>query len=333
MPHAPAVASRAQSFWIAAPGRGELRATTLPAPTADEVLVRALYSGVSRGTESLVFLGRVPASEHARMRCPFQEGEFPAPLKYGYASVGVVERGPVALRDRVVFCLHPHQTHYVVPAAAAVPLPAGVPAGRAVLAANLETAVNALWDAGPRIGDAIAVVGAGVLGALVAWLAARIPGCRVQLIDREPRRAALAQALGVAFATPAEAQPGMDLVLHASGAPGGLELALQLAAFEACVVELSWYGEQTVPLALGGAFHSQRLQLRSSQVGHVAAPQRARWSQRRRLELALALLAAPELDALISGEDEFSALPSLMPRLAAAAGDALCHRIRYTGSA
>jgi threonine dehydrogenase-like Zn-dependent dehydrogenase len=322
-----------QAFWVTAPGHGELRTEVLPEPGADEVLVRALYSGISRGTESLVFLGRVPASEYARMRAPFQAGEFPAPVKYGYSSVGIVEQGPAPLRDRVVFCLHPHQARYVVPAAAVTPLPAGVPAGRAVLAANMETAVNGLWDAAPRLGDVISVVGGGVVGALVAWLAGRIPGCRVQLVDSQAGRATLAQALGVEFATPGAARGGADLVVHASGAPEGLELALRLAAFEARVIDLSWYGDREVPLALGGAFHSQRLTLRSSQVGHVATAQRARWNHERRRELALELLAAPQLDALVSGEDDFAALPALMPRLVAGAGHVLCHRIRYTETA
>jgi NADPH:quinone reductase-like Zn-dependent oxidoreductase len=320
----------AQAFWVTAPGSGAIRTEALPAPGPDEVLVRALYSGVSRGTEALVFAGQVPASEYARMRAPFQAGDFPAPVKYGYASVGIVEQGPAALRDQVVFCLHPHQTRYVVPASAVTPVPHDVPAGRAVLAANLETAINGLWDAAPRVGDTISVIGAGVVGALVAWLAGRMPGCRVQLVDRQPARAALARTLGVEFAAPAAARGGADVVVHASGSAEGLALALRLAAFEATVTDLSWYGDRSVPLALGEAFHSQRLTLQSSQVGQVAVAQRARWSHRRRLELALSLLAAPQLDALISGEDDFTTLPALLPRLVASAGEALCHRVRYT---
>jgi threonine dehydrogenase-like Zn-dependent dehydrogenase len=320
----------AAAFWIAAPGRGEIRPETLPVPAPDEVLVRTLYSGISRGTESLVFAGRVPESERARMRAPFQCGDFPAPVKYGYASVGVVERGPAGLEGETVFCLYPHQTRYVVPARAVQPLPRGLPPARAVLAANAETALNGLWDAAVQPGDRVRVIGAGVVGCLVAWLAARIPGCEVQLVDLLPARAATAAALGVPFALPAEAEAGGDVVIHASGAPEGLALALRLAAFEATIVEMSWYGDRVVPLALGEGFHAKRLQIRSSQVGHVATAQRARWDHARRLQLALRLLAegdAPE--ALLSGEDEFAALPQVMARLAAAPGTTLCHRIRY----
>src|SRR5690606_27780715 len=217
MPTPPSAAARA--FWITAPGRGEIRAETLAPPASGEVVVETLYSGISRGTESLVFAGRVPPSEHGRMRAPFQVGDFPAPVKYGYASVGRVVHGPAALRGRIVFCLYPHQTRYVVPADAVHPLPEGVPPGRAVLAANLETAVNGLWDAAPAVGDRIAVVGAGTIGCLVAWLAARIPGARVELIDIDPDKRTAADALGVRFAGPDTASADADVVVHASGTP------------------------------------------------------------------------------------------------------------------
>lgn len=317
----------AHAFWVTAPGRGEIRAERLPAAGCGDAVVRTLYSGISRGTESLVQAGRVPPSEYARMRAPFQAGEFPAPVKYGYANVGLVEAGPAALNGRTVFCLYPHQTRYVVPADALHVLPGAVPPGRAVLAANLETALNGLWDAGPLPGDRIAVVGGGTVGCLVAWLAGRIPGCIVELVDVAPARAAIAATLGVRFASPGSAARDADLVIHASGAPAGLATALELAGVEATVVELSWFGDRAVSLPLGGAFHARRLTLRSSQVGSLPPAQRPRWTHRRRLELALALLADPALDALISGESAFAELPAVLPTLAA--GDALCHRIRY----
>jgi threonine dehydrogenase-like Zn-dependent dehydrogenase len=319
--------SDAHAFWVTAAGRGEIRAVRLPAARDGDAVVRALYSGISRGTESLVHAGRVPPSEYARMRAPFQDGEFPAPVKYGYASVGVVEDGPAQLRGRAAFCLYPHQTRYVVPADALHLLPENVPAARAVLAANLETAINGLWDAAPRVGDRIGVVGAGTVGCLVAWLAARMPGCRVQLIDVNPARERVATALGAPFSLPAEAAGDLDLVIHASGAPDGLATALRLAGDEATVVELSWFGDREVALPLGGAFHARRLTLRSSQVGTLPPAQRPRWTHRRRLELALTLLADPVLDVLISGESPFAALPATMATLAGT--DALCHRIVY----
>ena len=319
----------ARAFWIAAPGRGEIRSETLAAPAADEVVVRALFSGVSRGTEALVFQGRVPVSEHERMRAPFQEGAFPAPVKYGYASVGAVERGPADLQQRRVFTLFPHQTRYVVPARSVTVLPDDVPSSRAVLAANLETAINGLWDARPHVGDRVTVVGAGTVGCLVAWLAGRIAGCVVELVDVNPQRASVARALGVAFATPSAATDGADIVIHVSGSASGLALSLNLAAFEATIVEMSWYGDAAVPLALGERFHARRLTLKSSQVGAVAATQRARWDHQRRMRLALSMLAEPALDVLITGESDFEALPEVMATLATAPGDTLCHRIRY----
>lgn len=322
----------ARAFWIRHPGDGEIRDQDLGSPGDGEVVVRALYSGISRGTETLVFAGRVPPSEHARMRAPFQEGDFPAPVKYGYASVGVVEHGPPALAGRTVFCLHPHQSRYVVPASAVAPVPDTVPAQRAVLAANMETAVNALWDAPPRVGDRVAVVGGGALGCLLARLASRIPGVDVELVDVNPARAAVADALHVGFAAPASARGGADLVLHTSATGQGLDTALALAGFEATVVELSWYGDRGVPVHLGSQFHAGRLKLISSQVGHVAAARRARRAPGARLALALALLEDATLDALITGEDAFEALPQVMARLAGGGLDAICHRIAYAPS-
>jgi NADPH:quinone reductase-like Zn-dependent oxidoreductase len=320
----------ARAFWVTAPGRGEIRNEALRAPGEGEVLIRALYSGISRGTEALVFGGHVPPSERERMRAPFQEGDFPAPVKYGYSMVGRVERGPDATTGRTVFVLHPHQTRFVVPADAVHLLPDGTPPARVVLAALLETALNGVWDARPHVGDRIAVIGAGTVGCLVAWLASRIPGCDVELIDINPRRATVARELGVRFAEPSAAARDTDLVFHASGTPEGLELALDVAGVEARIIELSWFGDRTVPLPLGGAFHARRLTIASSQVGRIAPSQRPRWDTRRRMQLVLALLNDPRLDVLISGESAFEELPGVMATLARAPGDTLCHRIRYS---
>jgi NADPH:quinone reductase-like Zn-dependent oxidoreductase len=321
---------KASAFWIARPGVGEIRDEPLPALAAGRVRVRTLYSGVSRGTESLVFQGRVPPSEYERMRCPHQAGQFPGPIKYGYSNVGTVVDGPERLRGRPVFCLYPHQTAYVVPEDAVVPLPDDVPAARAVLAANMETALNAMWDAEPRLGDRMSVVGAGVLGCLTAYLAGRIPGVEVELVDVKPERARVAAALGVRFVLPGAASRARDLVLHASGTPLGLRTALDLAAPETTIVELSWYGDAEVSLPLGQAFHVGRLTVRSSQVGTVSPRARSRFSHRARLAMALSLCSDPALDALIEGESAFADLPAVMAELSASGGGPLCRRLRYS---
>lgn len=320
---------RARAFWTLAPGRGDIRSEALVEPDGQQARIRALCSGISRGTETLVFLGQVPPSQYEAMRCPLQVGDFPGPLKYGYCSVGVVEAGPAEWIGRRVFCLHPHQDVYLAPIGLLNAVPDPVSNARAALAANMETAVNGLWDAGPRVGDRIAVVGAGVVGCLVAALAARLPGCEVELIDIDPRRAALAAQLGCRFALPDAATEGADLVVHASGNPAGLATALRLAGFESTVLEMSWYGERSVALPLGESFHSKRLVIKSSQVGSVATPQRARWSHQRRMALALSLLADPVFDSLISGSSVFDALPETLARLAHDPSGALCHLITY----
>ncbi|MGW7367772.1 zinc-dependent alcohol dehydrogenase [Streptomyces sp. NPDC054841] len=319
----------ARAFWLRSPGNGEIRDVALPEPGADDVVVRALCSGVSRGTESLVFRGGVPESQYSAMRAPFQDGEFPGPVKYGYLSVGLVEEGPRHLVGRTVFCLHPHQSRYVVPASAVTPVPDTVPAGRAVLAGTVETAVNALWDAAPMVGDRIAVVGAGMIGCSVAALASRYPGVRVQLVDSDPARATVAGALGVDFALPEDALGDCDLAVHASATEAGLTRALELLAPEGTVLELSWYGDRRISLPLGEAFHSGRLVLRGSQVGRVAQARRSRRTFADRLALSLDLLADPAFDALITGECAFEELPSVMSRITAGDLPGLCHRVRY----
>lgn len=316
----------ARAFWTVGEGLGEIREETLAPPGPGEVLVEALFSGVSRGTESLVLRGLVPASERERMRAPFQAGAFPFPVKYGYLSVGRVVRGAPDLEGRVVFCLHPHQSRYVVPATAVVPVPDRVDPARAVLAGNMETALNAIWDASLGPGDRVAVVGAGVVGALVAYLAARVVGCGVELVDVLPERAELARTLGASFATPEHATPDADVVFHASATAEGLATAITIAGVESTIVELSWYGARAPAVPLGGAFHSRRLTLRSSQVGALPAARRARWTARRRLELAVSLLADPALDALVDGECTLEELPRVLPRLARG----LCQRVRYS---
>jgi len=292
-----------------------------------------LHSGVSRGTESIVFGGRVPSSQYDAMRAPFQEGEFPGPVKYGYLNVGVVERGPANLAGRTVFCLYPHQTRYVVPAAAVTVVPDGVPPARAVLAGTVETAVNALWDAAPLIGDRVAVVGAGMVGCCVARLLARFPACEVTLVDIDPERAKLARALGVDFADPHEAPRDQDLVVHASATASGLQLALDLLRTEGTALDLSWYADTPVSLPLGGAFHSRRLTIRSSQVGLMSPSRRSSRTTADRLALALELLHDEAFDEVLAGPTPFADLPQLMARLTSPGTPGGCHLISYDGGA
>ena len=323
--------TEAHAFWLRAPGIGEIRPVTLPEPGRDEVMVRTLRSGVSRGTETLVFRGSVPPGQYAAMRAPFQEGDFPAPVKYGYLNVGAVEQGPEDLHGRTVFCLYPHQSAYVVPARAVTVVPDDVPPTRAVLAGTVETAVNALWDAGPLLGDRVAVVGAGMVGCCVARLLSRFPAVEVTLVDVDPGRAEVAAALGVEFALPADAPGGRDLVIHASATSAGLQRSLELLAPEGTVIELSWYGDDEVRLSLGGAFHSSRLGIRASQVGTVSPARAGRRTTADRLTLALQLLRDPAFDALVTGQSHFSELPDVMARLSTGSLAALCHTITYDG--
>jgi 2-desacetyl-2-hydroxyethyl bacteriochlorophyllide A dehydrogenase len=321
------------AFWVREPEVGDLRESELRNPAPGQVRVRTLFSGISRGTEALVFRGEVPASQFHAMRCPFQEGDFPGPVKYGYMSVGVVERAgsraEASLEGRRVFCLHPHQDRYVVPVEAVSSLPEGLPPERAVLAANMETALNGVWDARPGPGDRILVVGGGVVGLLTAWLCAAVPGVELLVVDPNPSRGKAAAALGLSLSEVVPADFGADLVIHASGTPEGAASALEAAGPEATVVELSWFGDRPVPLPLGESFHARRLTIRSSQVARIPPYRAPRWDHGRRMALALRLLRDPALDVLLTGESPFQELPAVMERLARDGGDTLCHRIRY----
>ncbi|ETR77306.1 dehydrogenase [Afipia sp. P52-10] len=319
----------ARGLWYVEPGRAEVRVETLPRPGAGEVRVRALHSAISRGTEALVQAGCVPESEYQRMRAPMMGGSFPFPVKYGYAMVGQVVDGGGELAGARVFALHPHQCSFNIAAEAVLPVPESVTPQRAALAANMETALNAVWDAAPAPGDRIAIVGAGVVGALVAYLCGRMAGAEVTLVDLEASRAAVAAALGVRFALPNDAPVDCDVVFHASGQAQGLASALAAAGQEATVAEMSWYGKGEVPLALGGAFHSRRLRLISTQVGQVAPSHRPRWSHKRRLAAALALLADPALDVLLAPAIAFDDLPDRLPAVLAPGSGVLCQIVNY----
>ena len=315
------------ALWITAPRHAEIGPAQV-SPQPDDCVIDTLYTSISRGTERLVFEGQVPESEYQTMRAPLQEGAFPFPVKYGYSAVGRIAQGPQA--GQVVFALHPHQTRFACPAAMAVPVPEGVPPARAVLAANMETALNILWDAQVQPGDRVTVVGAGTVGALAGYLASRIPGTETCLIDVAPERAALAHALDCGFTLPGDAPYEADVVIHASASDAGLETALALAGPEAMVIEASWFGARATTVHLGGAFHRGRLRLIASQVGRIPAHRAARWTHRRRLEMALRLLDDPALDALISGESAFADLPRDYGAILDAPGT-LCHRVRHDG--
>ena len=320
----------ARAIWYVRPGVAEMRTTPLSAPQEGTALVRTLYSGISRGTERLVLSGAVPDAEKVRMRAPLQEGEFPFPVKYGYCAVGVVEAGSPEMIGRTVFCLHPHQDHFIAPLAMLVPVPDGIPPRRATLAANMETALNAVWDSGAGPADRIVVVGAGIVGLMVTALAARIPGADVTVIDVAEERRPLVESFGARFATaPCAASAGADVVFHTSVSAAGLNAAIATAGMEGTVVEMSWYGDREVPTLLGGAFHSQRLKLVSSQVGQVSTGHRPRWTYRRRMEAALHLLADDRLDALVADDIAFDDAPNELPRILGPGASGLAPVIRY----
>ena len=322
----------ARAYWTVPPGRGEIRTEEIAPPGPGEALVRATLSAVSRGTELLVHRGGVPDAVAERMRAPFQVGELPGPVKYGYLSVGVVEDGDPDWVGRRVFCLHPHQDRYVVPVTALTPLPDDLPDRRAVLLGTLETAVNALWDGRPLYGDRVAVVGGGMVGACVTALLGQMPLTRLELVDPDPGRRALAAGLGAVGVTPEEAADDCDLVFHVSATAAGLQRSLELLGDEGEVVELSWYGDHPVGVGLGADFHARRLSVRASQVSRVSPHRAARRDHADRRQVAIRAAADERLDTLLAGPTPLDELPALMDRLADGA-PGLCHLVSYDGDA
>lgn len=315
-----------RALWYEAPGSAAVRDG---APGEGPVRVRSLWSGISRGTERLVFEGRVPASERERMRAPMQEGAFPFPVKYGYANVGRVTEGPEDLLGRTVFALAPHQVEFRTAPERVTPVPDAVPARRATLAANMETALNAVWDGDVAPGDRVAVIGAGLVGVLTAFVARHHGGCDVTLVDKLGERQAVASALAVPFASDTAGLGEFKRVFHTSASAAGLATGLDLLAFEGTLVEMSWFGAEPVPVPLGGAFHSRRLRIVASQVGHVAPSRRATTGYRERMAQALALLADPRLDALITAEVAFVDLPARLPQILSRDAEGIATVIRY----
>jgi NADPH:quinone reductase-like Zn-dependent oxidoreductase len=319
----------ARSLWYLAPEKVEIRSALLKPLTDGEVRVRALFGALSRGTESLVYRGEIPESEYQRMAAPWMSGTFPFPVKYGYCHVGRIEDGPADWIGQLVFALRPHESMYVADVQDVVPLPSGLTPERAVLSANMETALNAVWDASPGPGDNIVIVGGGVVGCLVAYLCAGLKGANVTLVDINPERSVVASTLGVQFALPQKTPMECDVVFHCSASAAGLATAIGAAGEEAQVLELSWYGSRDIGLSLGGAFHSRQIRLQSSQVGHVSASRRPRWTHRKRLQAAMGMLVDERLDVLLTHSVDFEDLPHHLPNLLGSSSQALCSLIRY----
>ena len=313
-------------YW--APGEARIEPVQLPELGEGMVEVETEYSGLSRGTERLIFNGRVPEAEWGRMRAPLQVGDFPFPVRYGYSAVGRITAGNgVGTR---VFCLHPHQSHFRVAADWVVPIPENVPSERAILAANMETALNAIWDAELRPGQRCLVVGAGMVGSLITCLLSRRADVSVLLTDVATETGALSNDLNVRFCVPDDVPKGaFDVAFHCAAAESGLQTAVDSLAFEGRVIELSWYGDRPVSVRLGGNFHANRLQIISSQVGHVALARRASTTHRDRLGLALAALADDRLDALITNKAQFRDLPAALPDLLSDGAPGIATRIVY----
>lgn len=305
----------AHGLWLVDKRKYQILPVPLPNGTnKSDIVLKMRVSGVSRGTERLVFNAQVPETEYERMRAPRQTGHFPYPVLYGYCAVADIIDGPAALIGRSAFCLNPHQDYFTAPLEALTFLPETLPARRAVLLANMETALNGIWDSGISAGDKVTVIGAGVIGLLIGFLASRIPATTITVIDTQDR-SKLAGLFGCQFETTPQQGLEADVVFHCSASDSGLQTAFACAGMDSAIVEMSWYGNKSLTLNLGGAFHSKRLRLIGSQVGQIPATHKARWTYQRRMDRALALLDDPRLDELLTHAIAFTDAPQALPSL------------------
>lgn len=291
--------------------------------------IKALYSLISTGTERLVASGKVPEELHASMQVPYMEGSFSLPVKYGYSLVGEVVDGPENLKRKIVHLLHPHQDYCVVLAEDVFVIPREIPSQRAILASNLETALNALWDSGVSAGDKVMVAGFGIIGSLVVRLLTLMPAVQVMVIDTDPNRKKLAETMGFSTAHAEELDADFDLAFHCSGHETGLQTCIDKAGPEGKVIEMSWYGNKPVTLNLGGTFHSQRKSIISSQVSSLPASKQARWNFYRRKQVVFELLKNPAFDQHIAATIAFQELPALFEKIRKGQTDALSYGVSY----
>ncbi|MEM9671559.1 MAG: zinc-binding alcohol dehydrogenase [Bacteroidota bacterium] len=315
------------ALWHLSERESSIRSQSLPPLKTDECLIESLFSLVSSGTETLVANGQVPAELQDSMQVPYMEGSFGFPLKYGYSLVGKVIEGSENLVDRYVHLLHPHQQHCVVKETDVTVIPEGIPPQRAVLASNLETALNAVWDSHLSAGDRVLVVGMGLIGSLVALLASQFPATQIRVAETDPTRQSLAREQGFSLYDPSDTP--FDVAFHSSGSSTGLQTAIDAVGYEGQVIELSWYGTRSAEVKLGGSFHQQRKQIISSQVSQLPAHRQARWDYRRRKQTVLDLLQDDGWDDFLTATVDFTDVPALFDQLRLGDRSQLSWTLRY----
>lgn len=310
--------TRASQLWFTAPFSVEVREVTLPAPAADEVVVRTRYSAVSAGTELLLYRGQMPGSMSLDATLSSLQQSSGYPLQYGYACVGEVQQTGRDVdpdwQGRQVFSFQPHASHFLATTDQLIAVPDDLSAQAAVFLPNMETAVNLVQDGQPLIGERVVVLGQGIVGLLLSGLLARFPLADLAAVEGQPDRQDLARTFGVkdvyspdeatrAVASSSDGYPAMadaDLIYEVSGQPEALNLAIALSGFASRIVIGSWYGSKRVPIDLGGKAHRNRLQLITSQVSTLAPGLSGRWDKQRRYHLAWDMIRATDTAQLIT---------------------------------
>lgn len=289
----------AESFWIRKKNNSFIKKHSISIPQNNEVLVKTIYSGISYGTEKIVYSGNVPKSQRSLMRCPYQEGEFGSNVKYGYMNVGKVMNGPSKLVNRYVYTLYPHQTQYVLPLEELTFIPKLIPIKRCLLTANMETAINAMWDTLPTCGDKILIIGAGIVGFLMAYILMTIIGIEILLIDTDKEKSKIAKIFGIKFSCSIPKSYNANIIYECSGNPSVIDILSSHVNDETVICIMSWYGNSVSNINFGNEFFSKRTKILFSQVAKVSHNRDKYWNNKKRKDLAISLLNDDKLDNLI----------------------------------
>ena len=320
---------KAHGLWFLGANQFSIREETLRSPSTPYCVVKSICSGISQGTEQLVYSEAVPESIQHQMRCPYMGGDFPFPIKYGYSLVGEVVEGPENIVGRNVHMLHPHQDYGCVHPRDIYLLDDGILPEKAILASNMETAVNAVWDSQVTLGDRVLVVGFGNVGSLVARILSLSMGVEMFVTDTSALKRSMAQKMGFNVCEISQLKEEFDISFNVSASADGLQTAIDAVGYEGKIIELSWYGNRAVSLQLGGDFHIQRKTIISSQVSHIPSHRLARWDTIRRKKLVFSLLKQPEFEEHVTHNLRFSELPRILSESRSLFQDNLMIAVHY----
>jgi threonine dehydrogenase-like Zn-dependent dehydrogenase len=307
---------KTHALWHISPDASAILEHDLPAGNDHMLLVKSLYSLVSMGTERIVASALMPSAVWNQMAVPYMEGTFSLPCKYGYSLTGKVLKGPAEYKGKTVHLMHPHQDRLWVNATSVFIVPDDIPATRAVLASQVETAVTAIWDSRISLGDSVLIAGFGLVGAMIALLTSPIPGVKIAVLEKNEFRKELARELCFDVIDKQDENGKIfDVAIHTAGDEKALQFCIDHIGHESQVTEVSFYGKKSITLMLGETFHTQRKRIVVSQVAHIPSHKLNRWDLHRRKKLVFDMLKDKRFDMLVENRIPFEQAPLLFNQI------------------